>query len=65
MSDVEVKKRRVTFEWALIHGKNDNSEVASKLGQLLRPLRGKCHVNIIPLNPTGGFEGKPGDPKVR
>ena len=61
---VEAKQRRVTFEWALINGVNDNPEVAHELGRLLQPLRGKCHVNIIPLNPTGGFEGKPANPKV-
>jgi len=36
--------------------------VAHTLGQLLRPLRGRCHVNLIPLNPTGSFEGRPTDP---
>jgi 23S rRNA (adenine2503-C2)-methyltransferase len=48
--------RRVTFEWALIHNKNDSPEQAEKLSKLLRGLN--CHVNIIPLNPTIGFAGK-------
>jgi 23S rRNA (adenine2503-C2)-methyltransferase len=48
--------RRVTFEWALIHGVNDTPEVARKLASLLRGLM--CHVNAIPLNPTAGFEGE-------
>jgi 23S rRNA (adenine2503-C2)-methyltransferase len=48
--------RRVTFEWALIHGVNDTPEVAKKLASLLRGLM--CHVNAIPLNPTSGFEGE-------
>mmetsp|Transcript_7873 Transcript_7873/g.16175 ORF Transcript_7873/g.16175 Transcript_7873/m.16175 type:complete len:485 (-) Transcript_7873:146-1600(-) len=56
--------RRVTFEWALISGVNDGKEVARSLGKLLAPLKGKCHVNIIPLNPTGGYEGKPADAKA-
>ncbi|CAM9477483.1 unnamed protein product [Choristocarpus tenellus] len=56
---VNLTGRRMTFEWALIQGKNDSSEVASELGRLLRPLKGMCHVNIIPLNPTEGYEGGP------
>ena len=47
--------RRVTFEWALIHGVNDTPEVAQKLASRLKGLL--CHVNAIPLNPTAGFEG--------
>jgi 23S rRNA (adenine2503-C2)-methyltransferase len=62
---VEAKQRRITFEWALIAGVNDDPAVAHRLGRLLQPLRGKCHVNIIPLNPTGGFEGKPANPTVQ
>jgi 23S rRNA (adenine2503-C2)-methyltransferase len=52
--------RRVTFEWALIAGENDRPDVAHRLGKLLRGL--KCHVNLIPLNPTSGYEGQPSDP---
>lgn len=51
--------RRITFEWAAIAGENDTPDEALKLGALLRGL--KCHVNIIPLNPTGGYGGKPAD----
>jgi 23S rRNA (adenine2503-C2)-methyltransferase len=51
--------RRVTFEWALIHGVNDTPEVAKKLAAKLRGLM--CHVNAIPLNPTAGFDGKATD----
>jgi 23S rRNA (adenine2503-C2)-methyltransferase len=47
--------RRVTFEWALIHGVNDTPEVAQKLASRLKGLL--CHVNAIPLNPTAGYEG--------
>ncbi len=53
--------RRVTFEWALIAGKNDTVSQAHTLGQLLQGL--KCHVNLIPLNPTKGYEGHPSDPE--
>jgi len=52
--------RRVTFEWALIAGENDTVEQAQKLGQLLLGL--KCHVNLIPLNPTDGYAGRPSAP---
>ena len=52
----EFTKRRVTFEWALIAGVNDSAEEASALASLLNGLT--CHVNVIPLNPTLGFEGK-------
>ena len=49
--------RRVTFEWAAIAGENDTEEEAQRLGRLLAGLL--CHVNIIPLNPTGGYAGAP------
>lgn len=54
---VEKTGRRITFEWTLIHGENDTPEQAHALGRLLRGL--KCHVNVIPLNPTGGYHGGP------
>ncbi len=49
--------RRITFEWAAIAGANDTEEEARRLGNLLSGLL--CHVNIIPLNPTGGYSGGP------
>ena len=52
--------RRVTFEWALVDGQNDTVAEAHRLGRLLRGL--KCHVNLIPLNPTAGFGGQPTPP---
>ena len=51
--------RRVTFEWAAIAGENDTEEEAHRLGALLSSLL--CQVNIIPLNPTGGYGGAPAD----
>jgi 23S rRNA (adenine2503-C2)-methyltransferase len=51
--------RRVTFEWALIHGVNDTPEVARKLASKLKGML--CHVNAIPLNPTAGYEGRATD----
>lgn len=51
--------RRVTFEWALIHGVNDTPEVARQLAARLTGLL--CHVNAIPLNPTAGYAGRATD----
>jgi len=48
--------RRVTFEWALIDGVNDDVHQARNLAARLRGLL--CHVNAIPLNPTTGYIGK-------
>lgn len=58
-SYIEKTGRRVTFEWALIEGENDTPEQAHRLGKLLEHML--CHVNVIPLNPTGGYAGKPPD----
>jgi 23S rRNA (adenine2503-C2)-methyltransferase len=49
--------RRVTFEWALIAGRNDDEGTAHTLGRLLSGL--PAHVNLIPLNPTRGYPGEP------
>jgi 23S rRNA (adenine2503-C2)-methyltransferase len=57
---VEATGRRVTFEWALIAGQNDDPATAERLGLLLRHL--PAHVNLIPLNLTAGYEGRPTDP---
>jgi 23S rRNA (adenine2503-C2)-methyltransferase len=57
---VEKTGRRISFEWALIAGQNDTQEQAHQLGRLLNGLH--CHVNLIPLNPTTGYEGEPSDP---
>lgn len=43
--------RRISFEWALIRDDTDTPQVAHELGTLLRGML--CHVNVIPLNPTG------------
>jgi len=51
--------RRISFEWAAIAGENDTADEAHRLGRLLAGLL--CHVNIIPLNPTGGYAGLPAD----
>ena len=58
---VNATKRRITFEWALIQGQNDSEAEALRLASLLKGLL--CHVNVIPLNPTQGYEGAPSDPQ--
>lgn len=40
--------RRISFEYALIGGVNDNAECAKKLASLLKGML--CHVNLIPVN---------------
>jgi 23S rRNA (adenine2503-C2)-methyltransferase len=47
--------RRIFFEWTLIEGKNDSPETAARLAILLDGI--DAHINLIPLNPTGGFSG--------
>ena len=46
-------RRRLSFEWALIHEVNDTERHARELADYARPLR--AHVNLIPLNPTPGY----------
>lgn len=52
---VSVTNRRISFEWALIQGVNDTPEQARNLAALIQDML--AHVNIIPLNPTEGYEG--------
>jgi 23S rRNA (adenine2503-C2)-methyltransferase len=57
---VAATRRRVSFEYALMAGVNDDLGQARKLGRLLAPLRvpgsggHAAHVNLIPYNPTPG-----------
>ena len=44
----EKTKRRITFEYALIHGVNDGDAHARELAGRLRDML--CHVNLIPVN---------------
>ena len=41
--------RRITFEYSLVGGVNDQEEDARELIRLIQPLN--CHVNLIPVNP--------------
>jgi 23S rRNA (adenine2503-C2)-methyltransferase len=57
---VAATRRRVSFEYALMAGVNDDLEQAGRLGRLLARLRvpgsggHAAHVNLIPYNPTPG-----------
>ncbi len=49
-------KRRISFEYSLIHGVNDSEEDAYELAELIAPLG--AHINLIPVNKVeeSGFE---------
>jgi len=49
--------QRISFEWALISGVNDARRQAEALAARLAGL--KAHVNLIPLNPTPAYRGRP------
>lgn len=49
-------RRRITFEYSLVDGKNDAPEQAEELARQLKGIL--CHVNLIPLNPVEGRLGK-------
>ncbi len=56
---VEKRRRRIFFEWALMAGINDSDRQAHALGRLLEGI--ESHVNLIPVNPTNGFDSAPSD----
>lgn len=60
-SYLEAKHRRLSFEWALIDGVNDSARDVAELAAYARPLH--AHVNLIPLNPTGGFATRGSPPE--
>jgi len=59
---IALTHRRISFEWALIHGINDTPEQARQLANLLQILKQSgtllAHVNAIPLNPTSRYKQK-------
>jgi 23S rRNA (adenine2503-C2)-methyltransferase len=61
---LNARNRRLSFEWAMIDGVNDRVSDARELADRCRSLRLPAHVNLIPLNPTGGY-GTPGTPRAR
>jgi 23S rRNA (adenine2503-C2)-methyltransferase len=54
---IDKRQRRIFFEWTLIEGENDTPQQAHALGQILHGMA--AHVNLIPLNPTHGYDGQP------
>ena len=56
-SYTQALNRHIFFEWTLIEDENDTPEQAHALGQLLQDV--PSHVNLIPLNPTVGYNGRP------
>jgi 23S rRNA (adenine2503-C2)-methyltransferase len=52
--------RRVLFEWVMVDGVNDTAEQAHALAHRLEDL--PAHVNLIRLNPTTTYDGKPSPP---
>jgi len=53
----EATGRRVSLEWTLIEGVNDQDRDADELARIASRL--SAFVNLIPLNPTDGFDGRP------
>ncbi len=53
-------RRKIFIEWTLIEGTNDSAGHAKRLAGLLSGL--KSQVNVIPLNPTVGYDGAPSRP---
>ncbi len=60
---IEKTNRRISFEYTLISGVNDNIDTAAQLAALLFGML--CHVNLIPVNPVSetGFK-KPDTKKL-
>ena len=53
---IDKTKRRITFEYSMVEGKNDSKEHAIEWANLLKGMN--CHVNLIPLNPVEGRMGQ-------
>ena len=49
--------RRITFEYVMIAGVNDDVALAHELADLVKPFG--AHVNLIPFNPIPGTEWRP------
>ncbi|MGD9760875.1 MAG: 23S rRNA (adenine(2503)-C(2))-methyltransferase RlmN [Candidatus Izemoplasmatales bacterium] len=57
----EETKRRVTFEYILLKGINDEIDHANELSDLIRGIN--CYVNLIPYNPVNEFSYQKTDEK--
>jgi 23S rRNA (adenine2503-C2)-methyltransferase len=66
---IQKTNRRVSYEWALIDGVNDTRDQAQALAELVKETNPRnvnlVHVNMIPLNPTGGYRGHASDRERR
>lgn len=62
----DATSRRISFEYALISGTNDSPGEAANLARVLvdAGLKGRAHVNAIPVNPTSGFSGSPSESRA-
>ncbi len=58
---IDRTNRQVTFEWVLIEDVNDTEEQALALAARVSGML--AHVNLIPLNPTTDFAGRPSSPE--
>ena len=54
--------RRVTFEYIMLKGVNDNKECALELCKLLKNMN--CYVNLIPYNETNNIQYKRSDMNI-
>ena len=48
----KITGRRISFEYSMVRGVNDSSEMAQKLANLIKGMG--AHVNLIPINPVDG-----------
>ncbi len=53
---IDMTKRRISFEYALIDEINDSDECALQLSRILKGML--CHVNLIPANAVSGKDHK-------
>ncbi len=53
---IQTTNRRVTFEYILLDGINDNKECAMELAQLVKGMN--CYINLIPYNETNNISYK-------
>lgn len=53
---ISKNNRRISFEYAMIDGVNDDENCARQLSKLLKNML--CHVNLIPVNNSGSIENK-------
>ncbi len=58
---VAATRRRLSFEWALIHDVNDRLEDAVRLADYAKRLG--AHINLIPLNPTPDWPTRGSSPQ--